>query len=935
MGSAFFIAICALLVVATAAAPTLSSCPETIWVTHYRPLVTVTVTTYRIVTPSWALLDGRAPTAEHLENVRIVDATIDPAACPNAVVSTTTMVGMPSSSSPAIGTPTTTNAPSRINSRSTPGATTVASSAAGTSPAIGSTRSGMGSTASLTSSSTKDESSSSANGSSSRHTTSSTTPTLASSSETSTSASSQTIASTPTSIYPGPPVTLPSSETSNQSSSTRPTFGLPPSTSQSTTDSSHVPPASSTLLPSFWLREQPTVTVVGGGSFDLPCITLSEPTTIQYPPYTTSLCKPHCGDVNFQSKTTLKLAPITTTELCFMPLTASDAGRVTAAFRIPTTTSSIPAPSGMKACPAKHRDTDKDKKCGPDHHYTCAERECCSKDGRCGKGKDFCDEGCRPDWGLCWRNSTSCTMPTFSEDDDDDNLIPVFPIWYEGPPAPPEWKLPWPPRFDIQFGDVHLDCPCCGPIGDILGKLWGRRIGDCGILGCDGLDLGWFFHPLPKLQCPSLLRWICHNIIKCCCCGAGGSGSTEQIGCTTPSCDEHPEVSLDNDGKLCDESLENCEEPPKESPSSSASCEVTSTVTDQTVYCGLTTGTDGYSSQACTSTATKVREGCSVTPKTTSVTTTDCHTMTATLATAECGVRTAINATASTECSKTRTALVSGCSVSDHTTSRFTTSCPTTTATQMSVSCGVVTRANTTHTSCSRTQRDTITGCGVTDTTTSIYNTQCSTTATVTNQGVHCFAYNATVSGSIVSGSATCTSTTRSVLSGCDVSATTTTSITTSELNACLIGAYGGITIEPFTESSVTYASNTSTCVYPTRSDLPSGRKVPAPAIIMEGNVAQITPAAVAKRATEGETMSNGAASCYSAGVSVTEDVYPIYTCGVTLCPNELPSSTGPMETAAPAGLAVTPRAVDEPPQATTTATWDVGELVRRFLGTR
>ncbi|ORX52630.1 hypothetical protein BCR36DRAFT_286490 [Piromyces finnis] len=31
----------------------------------------------------------------------------------------------------------------------------------------------------------------------------------------------------------------------------------------------------------------------------------------------------------------------------------------------------------------------------------CPNNECCSKDGHCGIGSEFCDYGCQPNFGFC------------------------------------------------------------------------------------------------------------------------------------------------------------------------------------------------------------------------------------------------------------------------------------------------------------------------------------------------------------------------------------------------------------------------------------------------------------------------------------------------------------------------------------------------------
>lgn len=663
------------------------------------------------------------------------------------------------------------------------------------------------------------------------------------------------------------------------------------SASSVTSASSSTLVSSSTLL-DIWTTFTPQITITPSASASLPCFTT--PYTITYPPYTTSLCKTaECGTAVYKTMTTAQLPPVTMTEVCFKPFGARDVGddgkftpsRVHSGL---SEARKILAPSGLIACPPKHLYPGTNGSCGPQNHYACKESECCGANGKCGRTWEHCDEGCQSNWGACWRNSTSCEPPGFENGEDVE--IDVYPVYFDDPEPPQGWKDTWPPPVAV---DIKSDepCPLCTGVKDlVLPTLFGEE-GECGIVSCDGFPGGWFKVPIPKLDCNPVLTWFCHNVLKCCCCGAGDTGENDNaLDCPVAICDPKGGVSLDGFGKQCDPITEACDDEtddtdissqdsssavnpkstskpmpapeggdsetsPTPTPSTGGEeghCDPPMTVTDRSIFCELVTAADGRSTETCTSTKYGIRQGCTVQPRTTSVTTTACESATATHLTHACTVitgGTVLNRTASTTCRRSVSELVTGCTVSDRTTSEFTTECRTTTATA--------------HTE-------------------------------------WCFQHESTtISGRTVSPSATCTSSQRSVISGCDVTATTTSVVSTSQL-LCMRGVpEHSITIEPIADETI-FAGNSMTCPPPTRTDLPSGQLIVigAPPITEPPAPAETGPAQIKPRGDDGsgETVSSGYTSCWY-GSSVTVEVWPISTCGDLYCPNQIPVSSYPTVT--------------------------------------
>ena len=79
-------------------------------------------------------------------------------------------------------------------------------------------------------------------------------------------------------------------------------------------------------------------------------------------------------------------------------------------------------------------------------------------------------------------------MPIFAKDDNSNNLVPIFPVYYADLPRPKEYTLaPWPPVFQVEFGNFKYDCLLCDPINKLTKKIWGIKEIECGLLGCDGM----------------------------------------------------------------------------------------------------------------------------------------------------------------------------------------------------------------------------------------------------------------------------------------------------------------------------------------------------------------------------------------------------------------------------------------------------------------
>ncbi|KAK5671937.1 hypothetical protein QVD99_001762 [Batrachochytrium dendrobatidis] len=52
-----------------------------------------------------------------------------------------------------------------------------------------------------------------------------------------------------------------------------------------------------------------------------------------------------------------------------------------------------------------------DGQCGKEFGTKCSSNDCCSKDGECGFGEDYCEAGCQKGYGRCWKYSP----PTYAE----------------------------------------------------------------------------------------------------------------------------------------------------------------------------------------------------------------------------------------------------------------------------------------------------------------------------------------------------------------------------------------------------------------------------------------------------------------------------------------------------------------------------------------
>ncbi|KXT14696.1 hypothetical protein AC579_6374 [Pseudocercospora musae] len=573
-------------------------------------------------------------------------------------------------------------------------------------------------------------------------------------------------------------------------------------------------------------------------------------------------------------------------------MSATDAGKVTFTPLpvLATATQTIQAPVEWDKCPPKHPYTaeqDNDSKCGPDpdkgKNYQCKKGVCCGPQGECGKGWEYCNEGCQPNWGVCWKNSTSCKAPETPPESGEKHSVDIFPVWYDAPRPPPP-DFPWPPVYFIEHSGGASD------------------------------DVGY------------------HS-----------DGTSSAIDCTAPACDSiaPPGVSIDGGGGYCDApDMTNCENtPPK---TGEGECDPKLTVTDKTIYCDLVTNTAGQSSETCPSTAEETRTGCAVVPKTTTVTTTACETTTAEHTSVFCSVQTGgsgANATSSQTCSST-TKTVSGCGVTNSVTSETTTGCSTGTAVITSAFCSVRTGANATTTDCPSTVYNTITGCDASGSITTDMTTTCSTYNTVTDVTENCFGFPTVVNSVTSTPDITCTATRTSVHSGCDISASTTTSISYSELVCELQETPSYIQIVPQTpegqwpitfgvnatesEGSATSApgdasseptpsittkatsSNSITCAPPSVASLPSCTPIVASGFnepITEmfrpsDSVPTTTTAAKARRQADsgaglGQTVT-GSISCYCGTDASLTDVWPVSTCSTLLCPNQAASWQAP-----------------------------------------
>lgn len=211
-----------------------------------------------------------------------------------------------------------------------------------------------------------------------------------------------------------------------------------------------------------------------------------------------------------KSTTTITLPVLTTDSVCFYPMSATGEGPVTPVPRWITDTKTIDAPKGLSTCPPVFATPAADGKCGPDSHYMCENGNCCSEDGKCGSGRDFCEKGCQLNYGDCWKNSTSCEIEAFT-DTDETTPIPIFPVLYDD-----DFEVILPPITIIQ--GIEVEVPVCGKMcDDVICGLLGCD-GECGILSCSGIDLGWFKTKFPKTDCHSAARKATCALFKIGCC---------------------------------------------------------------------------------------------------------------------------------------------------------------------------------------------------------------------------------------------------------------------------------------------------------------------------------------------------------------------------------------------------------------------------------
>lgn len=661
------------------------------------------------------------------------------------------------------------------------------------------------------------------------------------------------------------------------------------------------------IPPDFWETPKPSRTI----SCDFPC-TVSLPcysfsdnskTTITVPPWTTSLCRNHCGDVEFSSRVTTTFPNIIADRICYFPVTLTTAEMITPApyygFGSSTMVMSVHTP--WTTCTPHMPMTASDGTCGPDNHYLCPSKKCCGKDGKCGTGSDYCDEGCQLNWGLCWKNSTSCHSPNYTSSDNDSlHPIPIFPIWPDTPT--PDNILP--PGFKVDFGHVKfpdIDTDIEWPPIDIVGGLIKGKI-ECGWLACYAIT-GWFKVVWPQIEdCNIVTKTLC-RLFRLNCCPHKGSKSSNDGSILPdsdcPFCGPPPEeTGLEGGGKVCDEDLKNCTDLPEEE-----TCSSSSSIIDKTVYCSLNTATAGAptSVKTCTSTAQETRSGCDLAPATTTtVTTTACEKATATQTTVACSVVRSGTLT-QTSCFSTFKSTITGCTVSDGLTSSFETGCAKTTASRVAVSCSVATAQNSTRTYCPSTSITMISGCDVTATTTSLFSTDCFSRTTATDMTKSCFAMPPTVvRGSTITPSATCTATASSVWSGCEITGSTTSDVSTS-YPTC--NGSPQITFEPVL-APFTFASNLSTtssaaCGPPTSSGLgPCTKMINQAYIVTEAGQASSTGAAKRQESSS----SNNPLTCYCPSNTAALDIWPVTVCGTqTWCPNE--ATAGQTSTGTPAPI--------------------------------
>ncbi|EME88141.1 uncharacterized protein MYCFIDRAFT_75976 [Pseudocercospora fijiensis CIRAD86] len=540
----------------------------------------------------------------------------------------------------------------------------------------------------------------------------------------------------------------------------------------------------------------------------------------------------------------------------------------------------IQAPVEWDKCPPKHPYTaeqENDSKCGPDpfkgKNYQCKKGVCCGPQGECGKGWEYCNEGCQPNWGFCWKNSTSCNAPDPPSESGEKHSVEIFPVWYDAPEPPPP-DFPWPPVWFIEHSGSASDDVGCGfcPPGFSLEWAFGIK-GESTLMGLllDMTDCETTPSEEGEDECDPKLT-VTDKTIYC-------DLVTNTAGQSSETCTSTAKGTRTG-----------CEVTPKTTTVTTTACETT-TAEHTSVFCSVQTGGSGAhatSSQTCSSTV-KTVSGCSVTNSVTAETTTGCSTGTAVITSAFCSVRTGANAT-TTDCPSTVYTTFTGCDASGSITTDLTTTCST---------------YNT-----------------VTDVTEKCFGHNSTHVPTVIN-------------GVTTTPDITCTATRTSVHSGCDISASTTTSISYSEL-VCELSetapyiqvvpetpggqqwpitfgvnatesegsatpAPGDAISEPTTSAVASATSSSSiACAAPSVASLPECTPMVAPEFnepiteMFGPNESGSTTATAAKArrqvdsgAGNGETVTTGPISCYCGTDPSLTNVWPVSMCSTLLCPNQ------------------------------------------------
>ncbi|KXT07320.1 hypothetical protein AC578_500 [Pseudocercospora eumusae] len=651
-----------------------------------------------------------------------------------------------------------------------------------------------------------------------------------------------------------PGLSTTSTSSASHTSTSQSSSGLSSDTSTEIGNSTTSPPTrpSSQLPKDFWSVATPTLTIRPDGTYQLPCFTF--PSTYSYvldpPSYTTSLCKPHCGSINFRSEVTISQPKTTVTEVCYPKMSATDAGKVTFTPLpvLATATQTIQAPVEWDKCPPKHPYTaeqDNDSKCGPDpdkgKNYQCKKGVCCGPQGECGKGWEYCNEGCQPNWGFCWKNSTSCKAPETPPESGDKHSVDIFPVC-----------VPPPGVISIDGGGGFCDAP---DMTECENTPPAEGDGECD----------------PKLTVTDKTIY-CDLVTNT----AGQSSET----CT--STDEGTRTG--------------CQVVPKTTTVTTTSCETT-TAEHTSVWCSVQTGGSGAhatSSQTCSST-TKTVSGCSVTNAVTSETTTGCSTGTAVITSAFCTVRTGANAT-TTDCPSTVYTTITGCDASGSITTDMTTTCSTyNTVTDATEECfghngtHVATVINgvtsTPDITCTATRTSVHSGCDISaSTTTSISYSELVCELSETAPYIQIVPETPNGQWPITFG------------------------VNATESEAPATSAPGDASSEPITSPTASATSSSSiTCAPPSVASLPSCTPIVAPVFnepITEmfeprDSVPTTTAAAEARRqadsgAGNGEMVTTGSISCYCGTDEALTNVWPVSTCSTLLCPNQAASWQAP-----------------------------------------